>query len=358
MRKNNKETIKKYINGETIEEYNIEDLENDAQFMMSVIKETNDKNFYKLCSEKVKQNYGFVKFMIKKFKKNIEFIDIVAQHYIDHTEEEIQELELLIIMNEITKENKEINGKYNLFLDTKYEYKKLQIELTKNEIEDEYAKQRLGMGFFLIFDNYTDSKIILNFFAKKMVSDITDEYDIDLEKVLNKRFNSLKEIEIIGINTYLLNFISKYDSMLSSYLSTNIELLSEMKEKVKSIINKSQKNRIYEDSKRYSILFERINDYMSEFGKDSIFDETALIYYVAHELCLTKSIKKYDIYGQTNPEKEIDYEFISDTIKMNIKEQIHYRNVRKIMEDVIFSETIPEDKDTTCKKIIFKKKDK
>ena len=48
MKKYSKELIDKYIKGEDIKNHQIEELENDKDFMIQVIKETNDKNFYNL----------------------------------------------------------------------------------------------------------------------------------------------------------------------------------------------------------------------------------------------------------------------------------------------------------------------
>jgi len=41
--------ILNYINGDDIEGYTIEELENDCTFMKLVINYTNDKNMYALC---------------------------------------------------------------------------------------------------------------------------------------------------------------------------------------------------------------------------------------------------------------------------------------------------------------------
>ena len=56
--------VNDYIYGNDIEEYDIGQLENDPVFMMQVIDKTNDKKMYKFCSDEVKNNYEFVKFII------------------------------------------------------------------------------------------------------------------------------------------------------------------------------------------------------------------------------------------------------------------------------------------------------
>ena len=48
MKKYSKELINKYIKGKDIKNYQIEELEDDKDFMIQVIKETNDKKIYNL----------------------------------------------------------------------------------------------------------------------------------------------------------------------------------------------------------------------------------------------------------------------------------------------------------------------
>ena len=65
MKKYSKELIDKYIKGEDIKNHQIEELENDKDFMIQVIKETNDKNFYNLFEKyilgKIIKEHMFIK---------------------------------------------------------------------------------------------------------------------------------------------------------------------------------------------------------------------------------------------------------------------------------------------------------
>ena len=62
-----KKVIMDYVCGNDIVGYEIEQLENDHRFMIDVIKYTGDKRIYKLCSDKVKNNPDFVKFLVDFF---------------------------------------------------------------------------------------------------------------------------------------------------------------------------------------------------------------------------------------------------------------------------------------------------
>ena len=49
--------VEDYIEGNDIEDFDIDELENDRSFMLDVIKKTKDKNFYNLCSDDLKHDY-------------------------------------------------------------------------------------------------------------------------------------------------------------------------------------------------------------------------------------------------------------------------------------------------------------
>ena len=88
--------IKAYVNGDDLEGYDIEELENNASFMKSVILYTNDKNMYNLCSSELKSNYDFVSFIIDRYNKDYEFIDEVAINYIDLSNEHSDILSMIV----------------------------------------------------------------------------------------------------------------------------------------------------------------------------------------------------------------------------------------------------------------------
>ena len=67
MKKYSRDLVEKYINGEDIEDYSLDELENDKNFMMLVISQTTDRKMYNYCSESVKSDYEFVKYVILKF---------------------------------------------------------------------------------------------------------------------------------------------------------------------------------------------------------------------------------------------------------------------------------------------------
>ena len=90
MKKYSRELINRYINSEDITIYDIDELENDKDFMMQVISVSGDNNFYNLCSDNVKCDYEFVKYLIIKFKHKIDFVCEVADYFLSHVGKELE----------------------------------------------------------------------------------------------------------------------------------------------------------------------------------------------------------------------------------------------------------------------------
>ena len=68
-----KEFINKYINNNLSKEIKIK-LENNPQFMLSLISFTHDKTYYFNCSDNVKLNYEFIRALIFMFQIDKTFI--------------------------------------------------------------------------------------------------------------------------------------------------------------------------------------------------------------------------------------------------------------------------------------------
>ena len=171
MEKYSNKIINDYINGNDIEEYSIEELEDDKKFMMLVINRTNDIRMYDLCSDNVKKDYEFVKYMILKYQNNTDFSCKVADYYFDNKDDEFSRTELAILMSEITK-NKDKNKyiKYQIILEANYKLMRVQIEMAKMETNDRYVADEIGMGFLLIFDCYNSSNRSINSYFNSYIN--------------------------------------------------------------------------------------------------------------------------------------------------------------------------------------------
>lgn len=356
MKKYDKRVIEAYINGNDLDDYSIEELENDKKFMMDVIKLTQDKRFYHLCSNLVKKDYEFVLFMIVCFKSDIPFICKVADFYLEDAKDVVNPIELVIIMTAFTRENK---MKYNHYMKMRnmiFIDKRIQIENIKVQLTDEKKIKKIGMGFLLLFDIYHSSKVVIDFYAKGMIQSIFIEHDIDLEKMVLEQFNRPEQINQIGIYNYLLRFIGLYDTALASYLSTHIELLTEWEIKIKEIQKNWYAYKTREEYNQYHNLFEKVHNYMEEKGKECTFNETTLLYYLGKKLGVLEKIAKYDGLGREVTKKIIDgldERFIEDILEANHMDRVYANDIKKIMQSIIFPNSSKKLKDNKKKILEF-----
>ncbi len=340
MEKHNKQLVIDYINGNDIEDYNLNELENDKLFMTKVIDYSNDEKMYNFCSDDLKKDYEFIKYIILKFRNNIKFITEVADYFLDNTDTDYERTELSIIMSELTKDDLKIT-KYNVLCDAIYSGKRLQIELYKLQNKDEELSNEIGMGFLLIYDLYNNSDIILDFYAKKIIEDIFTEYDLDLENILHSQFKTPDEINKKGLNNYMLSFIEMYDPMLASYASSRLDVLLPFKEN----IIKTQKNWNNYNNKteqeKYELMFEKIHKYMEE--ADSIFTEDYLIYHIGSKLGILDKIRQYDYMDKEIIDciiEDLSDEFVEQTFQVSFIDRVHYKNVKEIMISTLFGRNI------------------
>lgn len=351
--KYSRKELNNYIMGNDTET-DIEILENDPEFMLEVILSTHDKNFYELCSTQVKLNYEFVKKVVLIFNADSEFICKVANTYFENTADkldDIDELEFLVIMQELLEKNKsEESMRYSILVSAKFQSHRLMIELAKIQNPE---LENIGMGFLDIYDKYNSSSFIINNFAKRMISDIFDEYDIDLEKYLHEQFDNFDKLEKIGIRTYLLEFISCYDDFLSSYLSTHLNLLDELLEKINKIrknwnsyINKAE-------SLKYNQILDYVHKYMEEIQFETSHDEVTILYYIATELGIAQKLLKYDSsWSMVYQEDFTEDEYLSEIKKLidyekqywDFNDFRHYYNLKNMIKNIL-SGNIPEKTD-------------
>lgn len=336
MEKYSKNLIMNYINGNDIDDYDINELENDKLFMTKVIEFSNDEKMYNFCSEKLKTDYEFIKYIILKFKNNVDFITSVADYFLDNTDTDYERTELSIIMSKLTESKKGVI-QYNVLCDAIYSGKRLQVELYKLQNKDANLSNEIGMGFLLIYDLYNYSEIILKFYAKKIIEDIFEEYDIELEKLLHNQFKSPDDIKKQGLNNYMLKFIEIYDSMLASYASTHLDVLLSFRENIIEVQKNWNKYNDKCEREKYNCMFEKVHKYMEEV--DSIFTEEYLIYYIGSKLGILEKIKKYDAISEELFEyivEELSDEFVEQTFKVNFAEKLHYENVKDIIVNTLF----------------------
>ncbi len=346
MKKIDISLVKKYVNGEDLGEFTSEQLENDKDFMMGVIGYTNDIKMYSFCSDEVKQDYEFVKYLVLKFKDNSEFIISVADNYLDNTDTDWESKELSIIMEHVLP--RELSEKYQVLNETSYFTKRLEVEIA--EAKDSKLESMVGMGFWLMFDQYNGSDVILDYYANNMIGEIIRDNNINFEKMLHTQFKSAGKIAKMGINNYIVNFIGHYDSMLSSYAGTHLDIIKPIANRIKLIQDNWDKYSYVDETKRYNNMLDKVHEYMGM--SDSNMEENEVLYYVANELGIKEKVKQYDgskeieekfkeEYGfdfAGGTDEEVMEDMVRFEIERNIKERLVYLAVKKIIINQLFSD--------------------
>ena len=152
--------------------------------------------------------------------------------------------------------------------------------------------------------------------------------------------------------------------MLSSYISTHIELLSDFSDKISYIINNWEKYNKKEERKRYNDMFEQVHEYMENV--DSIITETEILYYIARQLGIDEKLAYYDgisneIFDDMTQDIDIkdlnnfDDDFVNFTINDSDDERKYYLDVKRIMLNSLFGNEQAKSSLTTTN---LSKKDK
>lgn len=354
MSKYSKKIIFDYIIGNDIEEYDIEELEDDYEFMIKVIEHTSDKKMYSMCSDKVKNTYEFIKFIVLKFNRDIDFICNVADEYFNNTENEFNYLELLIIMCNLVDKDDNRYIKYKILLEAKYSAEKVKIDLISIHPDMKDTLEIMRGVFWFIFDKYNSSDIIMKYFAKKFV----DEYMIKLEERVHNDFDSLNELEETGINNYLINLLFGYDSNLSAYISCHLELLDDLKKCIKSIKIRWNFYNSQAESEKYNAIIDAVSNYFEDYADDVdlIVGETEILYYIGKELGINEKIFKYDCISKELYEEIMNYisnkeNFIDRAKKNNnLKELYHYQTLKKIILSILKGTNSKQQSENKLKK--------
>lgn len=301
MKKYNKQIIFDYVNGNDIEGYDIDELENDCEFMIEVIKYSNDKNIYNLCSDEIKTNFKFVKFLLETFKTDKKFVEEVAETYYNQKSsinelEDIELQEFYILMCNIFKTGVE-SLSYHLKLTAFYIQETAQINsaIDKERKTNPSFAQELGKGFVFIKDKYENSTIIKDFFAKKMINEIfCEETNRNLEEALHMRYKKAESINREGVNKFILQYIEGYDSYLANYVGCNINLIDNIKKEINRIINHWDKYIDNINCRRVAILYQEIPNYMENFSGMTKLGWYQMMRYAIRKLKLEETFNKYD----------------------------------------------------------------
>ena len=183
-----------------------------------------------------KNTYKDVLAIINNSKDYNSVISIVDE-FIEESRDKVERIAILISICNILPKTNKYYLKYERYINAIYEMEKFNIEAYKKYCCDEETLKILQEGFYFIIEDYNDNPIAMSYLANRFIIDIFEKYKINLEQELHKKFKKYEDLEKYGINKYLINLISKYDSNLSSYIICHINTLDNLKINLLTIKN-------------------------------------------------------------------------------------------------------------------------
>lgn len=301
--------ISDYVQGNDIEGYDIEELENNPSFMKAVIMYTNDKKMYSFCGENAKNNYEFVKFVIEKFKQDPNFVLEVADEFFTNNVKKDEEqgtyncFELSIIMCEMERSLGSGIAKYKMYREAQYFHimQVMQIEKQKQGINNH------DIDFLVLESMFGEQLKILDYFIDKTLQDIFVVDGIfDIDRYLHINYRNVKSIKEQPIATFLISLINNHSSSLADYLACNIELLGELIPKVEKAINNWDNYNQMQYKNQSESLIEGIHVYYLENEHNlPSFSEDELVEYLIKKYHLQNYFESLPWY-QTNNLEEME----------------------------------------------------
>lgn len=231
MKKYSRKLLSDYLLGKSIDDYDIDELESNPEFIKEIIDFSNDKSMYNLCDDELKKNFNLMKFLVLKFKDDEQFIKKIARDFSNCSDNETDIFEINIIVSELVKIDYENIAENDSFIDAKGMFHLLNLSyMSEMKGEEDYdVINFLQMGFICFKETYEGRKTIIDYIAKEMVSLILTKEGLSLEELVHSKFKSKEKLEKVGTINFIINYIASYDSNLAEYLQANIKLIEPVK---------------------------------------------------------------------------------------------------------------------------------
>ena len=322
MKKYSRKLLSDYLLGKSIDDYDIDELESNPEFIKEIIDFSNDKSMYNLCDDELKKNFNLMKFLVLKFKDDEQFIKKIARDFSKCSDNETDIFEINIIVSELVKIDYENIAENDIFIDAKGMFHLLNLSyMSEMKGEEDYdVINFLQMGFICFKETYEGRKTIIDYIAKEMVSLILTKEGLSLEELVHSKFKSKEKLEKVGTINFIINYIASYDSNLAEYLQANIKLIEPVKNDLDRIKDNFENSN---DIKREEMMY-WIIEYVQKKSEDlgGYFSGTQLLEFIANDLKIADD----------------------PTIKNEIEDYNNEYGVNSLLSDEDFYETF-DDKD-------------
>ena len=371
--------INNYIDGEDINDFELDYLENDYTFMTRVIMKSNDKNFYDLSSDDLKGSFSFVKFLIEKFDSDKVYIEKIALNFFEYCKEEDKiNYEIIDYFFKKVSDSKKLMPYMDYFIENcedETQIMKFLVKFSNNKdefvdyalkfnikviaimvevyasvmaLEDQSLKEKAGLGFFVIKEHFSGIESVLNAFASRYLVDIFYDNNFDIEKFLHKSFSSRNAILKYGLNAFIGDYIKRVDDALAEYVLARPELLTNVLNDFKRAFDNWDKFNTKNNDYRIDIVYEEAENYLEKNDFDIRFSYLEVVYYVAKEKGLTKMFIDYDLKNHYKGMEElyegIDLSLIMDyEVNFTIAERKYLNYIREVFDKVFTQRVVEEE---------------
>ena len=202
--------INDYINGNDIDATLLEQLEDNTDFMIEVIKKSNDKKMYLFCGDNVKKDFKFVEFFIQKFKSDTNLINEVATTFLNSRKKsnnfDLEKDTIIVLMNNLTKNIDDDNlMKYRI------ESTLFLTEITiflQNEKQNNNTFE--GLGFNIAESLLEGYDILCDYVAKTFIEDLFYK-NKDLEEIIHNNITNKEYLNEDNIDSFISTSIEHFD---------------------------------------------------------------------------------------------------------------------------------------------------
>lgn len=305
MKKWNLKTIKNYVDGLDLD-CDIDELENDLEFMMAVINYSGDSKMYALCGDKIKYNYELIKYMIVRFKSDPSYIINLADEFFGKIQTECEDgfptleyLEVLLTLDKCLKPSLEddiIKAKFR----ARNEYLNYRVSYEASKEQSEAVSNQISIGFDFIEASFPESVLIKDFFAYNMIDEILSS---NTEHKIHGMFKKRPTSSL----TTLIEIIKREDLELAYYVAARPKEFSIHIKEIERIINRWDAYEAKERLEKSNEIIDAIYLFLREYSYGIVSSDYSLLTYFG---------RKYNFLDDV---KAIDPDFIPEELELRNK---------------------------------------
>lgn len=356
MKKIDIKLVNDYINGN---ELPFEELENDIDFMESVLVKSKDKKMFNFSSDELKNNIEYIIFTIELFKDDIKFITNIVDEYLkNNLEASDEKAKLLVLICQIINDDKDEKYiEYVNELKIIYTIIRVEFEIIKENLKvDDESKESLQKGYSLLNSWYSYDELLVKSFSRLMIEKIFEEKR-PLEKYFHEHYTSINTLREYGVKKLIIDIINTFDYNLGYYVMGHMDLVETEYQEINSIFMNWENYESNLKRTKYNIIYDYVHNYLVEYKLEEL--EHEILHLIGIELNINEDVKQYLNGSDTfiiddGDVIEIENEYLIDSkSELDFYTLRHYEELKEYIRSIIFDNKVDEDDSTDNKCNIF-----